>query len=447
MVFDYEYPHTSLCKVVESGLKRLADVVCGEIQDSSFLPCDGKDKFFCIEAISVPQNFIGIWGWRMQEEQNEIHAVVVRFYPDKIPIEIIIWDDCSSEEDLISRLKQNDKPALSSGRALLSYAVDGNIYRGLLCIENDLFSVAAPQFFSFNILDCVSVDEKIFYSKLTLDIPDHTRIANRIVNRIAEAESQLESIEKEMYALTERVDQLEQAIEFLQDNRDESAAQLQASPTKQFYRPGKVIELFVDNSDLDDFICAFEDALDAYDDQIDHFAKYLRAAYDNHIPLMLVGPNGRRIADAFSIALNGSTAATFDCAAVNCLDDLNIISSSNDPIIAVLNPFAPNFIAYLPELLGIEGKFFIALYPFVEDLRLEPRSFFNYFTPVFTELIFDQPDPIKILTSSINSTDHAALFAAFPMAYVNGLSDRFVEKFRGSGRTLDRLKKFLGDDQ
>ena len=162
---------------------------------------------------------------------------------------------------------------------------------------------------------------------------------------------------------------------------------------------------------------------------------------------MLVGSNGRRIADAFSIALNGSTAATFDCAAVNCLDDLNIVSSSPDPIVAVLNPFAPNFIAYLPELLNIEGKFFIALYPFIEDLRLEPRSFFNYFTPVFTELIFDQPDPIKILTSSIDSTDHVALFAAFPMAYVNGMGDRFVEKFRGSGRTLDRLKKFIGDEQ
>ena len=89
--------------------------------------------------------------------------------------------------------------------------------------------------------------------------------------------------------------------------------------------------------------------------------------------------------------MTGKNAAIFDCANVNSFADLKIISDSDDEIIAVLNPFAPNFIAYLPELVNIKEKFIFAIYPFAEDLKIEPCSFYNYFLPIFTELIIDRP--------------------------------------------------------
>ena len=444
------FKHTSLCQVIDKKqVGRLADIDGNKI----FVPTRHV-KYLQTTKHSLPRGYIGIWSWHEKYDGSFKQHNLATFEPAMLPIEIIAFEEIV----LLSKISIR----MSSGKALLCFNVDGDLYHGLLCTVKDIdadgkIKSETLPLFEISSKDFIHVVGEIFYSKLNLDAPKYNVDVKRVgllpvmkqtVDQSAEAKVQFDRLKDEVAKLEQRRQTLEQEIEFLQSSRDDltdHSAQTIAPP--KFFRPGRTVKPGVNNRDLDDFIDAFEDALGTYDDQIDHFAKYLHTAHDNHIPLMLVGPNGRRIADAFSIALNGSTAATFDCAAVNCLDDLNIISSSPDPIVAVVNPFAPNFIAYLPELLNIEGKFFIALYPFVEDLRLEPRSFFNYFTPVFTELIFDQPDPIKILTSSINSTDHAALFAAFPMAYVNGLSDRFVEKFRGSGRTLDRLKKFLGDDQ
>ena len=115
------------------------------------------------------------------------------------------------------------------------------------------------------------------------------------------------------------------------------------------------------------------------------FVEYLTTAYDEKFPLLLAGPKAHEIADALSIDLTGTTAAIFDCAQVHCLDDLNVCALSTDKIIALINPLAPNFIAYIPELLSITEKYFIALHLFAEDLRLEPRGLYNYFLPVPTE--------------------------------------------------------------
>ena len=116
------------------------------------------------------------------------------------------------------------------------------------------------------------------------------------------------------------------------------------------------------------------------------FVKHITTAYKNNIPLLLAGSRAHEIADAISITFTASTAAIFDCAQVNCLDDLNVCKAIDNKIIVLINPLAPNFIAYLPELLSITGKYFMALHPFAEDLLIEPRGLFDYFAPVLTEL-------------------------------------------------------------
>lgn len=252
-----------------------------------------------------------------------------------------------------------------------------------------------------------------------------------------------------------------------------------------FYRSGKVVDgEEVELEDVQDFIYTLETEIGVEgveDEKILSFADYLTAAYMNTVLLLLAGSNARDIADAFSVTLTGKTAAIFDCANVTSLEDLEVILNSDDEIISVLNPFAPNFIAYLPELVNC-GKFIFAIYPFAEDLKIEPRSFYNYFLPVFTELIIDRPPsrkfqfkyflsdelkqefkqkqndnldkvPIsaekrieKLLKDMEFEKKSVALFSEFPLAYVKGKEQNFIENFNGNNKILDKIREFLGTD-
>lgn len=255
-----------------------------------------------------------------------------------------------------------------------------------------------------------------------------------------------------------------------------------------FYRTGKFINgADYEIEDISDFIYTLETEIGIAGTDFENmlsFASYLTAAYMNKILLLLAGPNARDIADAFSVTLTGKTAAIFDCSNVTALEDLEDVLNSDDEIISVLNPFAPNFIAYLPELVNIGGKFIFAIYPFVEDLKMEPRSFYNYFLPVFTELIIDRPptrnfstkyflsdelrqefkqkynsdevpisaeERIKTLKNTAqeisNAKKSAVLFADFPLAYVKGKEEKFIAEFNGDEKILEKMREFAGTDE
>lgn len=273
-----------------------------------------------------------------------------------------------------------------------------------------------------------------------------------------------------------------------------SVSQRSVAPVKKSFRPGEIIADTVPEDDLNlrELVGALDSSLGVEgvsNDVILSFATYLLAAYFNKILLLLVGPNARDFADVFSISLNGKTAAIFDCGCVNSLDDLQIFADSDDEVIVVLNPFAPNFIAYLPELVHLKNKFIFAVHPFVEDLLIEPRSLYNYFLPVFTELISDRlasrnfvdfypsekckknfcarykynPDEIpisaqermnkllkdtrKILKENFAErnavSECTVLFTKFPLAYVTGNAEKFLDEFNGSERTVERIHRFM----
>lgn len=271
-------------------------------------------------------------------------------------------------------------------------------------------------------------------------------------------------------------------------------SQQSVNPVKKSFRPGEIIAGTEPEDDLSlrELVGALDSSLGvegADNEIILSFSTYLLAAYFNKILLLLVGPNARDFADVFSVSLNGKTAAVFDCGCVNSLDDLQICADSDDEIIVALNPFAPNFIAYLPELIHIKNKFIFAVHPFVEDLLIEPRSFYSYFLPIFTELISDRlssrnfvdfypsaeckksfcerykynPDEIpvsargrinkllkdtrKILKDNFSEgtavSEHAALFTKFPLAYVTGNAEKFLDEFNGSERTAEMMRRFM----
>ena len=117
-------------------------------------------------------------------------------------------------------------------------------------------------------------------------------------------------------------------------------------------------------------------------------ASLLYAAFLNHIPVLLAGPNGSSIADAFSSSLFGKTAGKLDCSAPYHSYISKKINESDDSVITISNALRNDWITHLPELLSAE-KFFFIIHPFSEDLLIEPRSLLSYVMPIFTELLVD----------------------------------------------------------
>lgn len=347
-------------------------------------------------------------------------------------------------------------------------------------------------------------EKKIFVLKHNLE--EQGKISKELEKEIADKQSTLDKIVADIERNEKLASEVEvkvaQKIEVARTNAADFICEMaflnpkiddvhstQAITENKSYLPGQPVESdrVEENENLEYFVSTLEAELGLQgvsNEYVLSFAAYLCAAYKNKILLLLAGPNGRDIADAFSVALNGKTAAVFDCAGVNSFSDLNICRDSEDEVIAVLNPFAPNFIAYLPELINIDNKFIFAIYPFAEDLRIEPRSLYNYFLPVLTELIIDKrpardftikyssnkikaelkknykPDAVQISverrikklvgdTKEILKTcfgrdfDCRDLVTKFPLAYVKGNGEKFLEEFKGDEKVGEKIRDFL----
>lgn len=322
--------------------------------------------------------------------------------------------------------------------------------------------------------------------ELENEIAAHRKTLEEINAQINERENFAAEVEKE---IARRIESAKKNVaDFISEmafvNPISSAVQISKN---NFYRAGKIVNGEESEiEDISDFVYTLESEIGIegtdYENMLS-FAAYLTAAYMNRISLLLAGSNARDIADAFSVTLTGKTSAILDCSNVISLEDLEVVLNSDDEIISVLNPFVPNFIAYLPELVNIGGKFIFAIYPFVEDLKIEPRSFYNYFLPVFTELIIDRPpsrkfagyflseklqqefkekyNPDKIPISSeervkklkkdaqkiSNDKKSSVLFADFPLAYVKGKEEKFIAEFKGDEKILEKVRIFLGTDE
>ena len=120
------------------------------------------------------------------------------------------------------------------------------------------------------------------------------------------------------------------------------------------------------------------------------FAAYLYSAYLYKSPLLLIGPNANAIVDAFSASLFCRTAGVLECGDNYCGEDIDNCLSSDDRVIRIVNPFSNNWVSRIPDIVSNGDKFFIAVYPFMEDLQIEPKSLFSYMLPVFTEIIIDR---------------------------------------------------------
>lgn len=120
------------------------------------------------------------------------------------------------------------------------------------------------------------------------------------------------------------------------------------------------------------------------------FASYLYAAYISRTPLLLVGPNGRDIADALSASLFGKTASVLCCESKYSPGVVKECISDDGQIVTVVNPFNSNWINHISDITALSGKLIIAVHPFAEDLLIEPRGLYNYMLPILTEIFVDR---------------------------------------------------------
>ena len=582
-----KYPYTSLC-IVESinsegiagrtsqragsTLKRLADVVGNKLLEPS--KDWNPDKEILIDAErNYTLNSIGIWGWRTESNPRSLNGadfIHCMLYENKIPIEIIVVENCTDEETLQKLLTVGIEIELSSSTAFITYRTHYKTYRGIFYSEKNFGKTDGKkkiqikdknfQCFDVSIKDVIHVAGKMFYNRIYIcanqDVVSRNIAASKnfleekwrrdnetkisaATKKIAELEKQIANKQNELETVSSQIEmqitdkkheletissQIEMQKVLLHDianqvsKRIETARKnvvdficetifvnaqtgitegISAQEVTQMskYRCGKIIDSneSAEITNIKDFLLDVEAAIGCEGvapDMMLSFTIYLCSAYRNKFPLLLAGPNARDIVDAFSVVLTGKTAAIFDCAGATFLEDLNACLESDDEVIAVLNPFSQNFIAYLPEIINLKTKFIFAIYPFIEDLRIEPRSFYNYFLPVLTELFIAKrssrdfystkynlnagvkklilegytPDNIPISASERIkklikdmqkiATEHfpenvddlkksAELFTRFPLAYVKGKGKNFLDEFKGDEKIGKKIRDFL----
>lgn len=165
---------------------------------------------------------------------------------------------------------------------------------------------------------------------------------------------------------------------------------------------------------------------------------FLYASHLNHQPLLLAGPHGALISDAFSASLYGKTAGVLDCGGNISNDVLHEVESSDDSVVIIKNMFCTPWLTSIIDLLqGAEKQYFV-IHPLVEDLLIEPRSIYDYMHPVFTGIFIDH-FPSKDIVGGISASayeQHTSVRAA---------SDALLRKMHLGKYADRRLRQVLAD--
>ena len=103
--------------------------------------------------------------------------------------------------------------------------------------------------------------------------------------------------------------------------------------------------------------------------------------------VLLIGTEAEKIALLYARFVMGKNPLKLDCANKYSPSIENELLTADSDIIIVRHPFDGKWVDKLSEFSSISDKFIIITYPFVEDLIVEPRSFFKNFFPILTTYI------------------------------------------------------------
>lgn len=115
------------------------------------------------------------------------------------------------------------------------------------------------------------------------------------------------------------------------------------------------------------------------------FTAFLYAAHINNMPILVLGPGGRDIAEALSVSLYAKGAGLLNLSGECDFAAVSRISEVDEPIVSIQNMFGMGWTDTLPQEFVKIKKQFIWTHPYVEDMIIEPRGLYNYMLPVLSE--------------------------------------------------------------
>ena len=165
----------------------------------------------------------------------------------------------------------------------------------------------------------------------------------------------------------------------------------------------------------------------------------LYSAYLRRIPILLAGPNGMDIADAFSAAFECKTAARFFCRGADT-SSISVCATSEADIVVIDNPLQGNWEHSVVQLVSKREKFYILTQPFSEDLLLEPHSLFNYCFPVITDLFVSSIPTREFIGGRLSSQ-----FRHFSPSKTDASYNKFLNEIRGSALIRENIRSLITD--
>lgn len=139
---------SSLCQVKHYNnkifLKRLADfkdknLIIPEINETAPKIFENRDQIYYREGPSSDGD-IGIWYWTAEPSYNRPDSDFVKSYykPEYCPINIFKFNDITSDEDLLDKLKNGFEGQIFNCNTFFAYPIENNYYRGIFCKYKNL---------------------------------------------------------------------------------------------------------------------------------------------------------------------------------------------------------------------------------------------------------------------------------------------------------------------
>ncbi len=141
-------------------------------------------------------------------------------------------------------------------------------------------------------------------------------------------------------------------------------------------------------------------------------AGFLYAAWFHKTDILLAGPNSKQIVDALAVSVTGKSAGILACTGDVDMEAVLRAEESGDSIIAVENPFHPEWTAHIPYYehdRGTARQMLIWTHPFAEDLLIEPRGLYNHVLPVLNEFFTEPCSSAPLFTAAKTTETFEAL--------------------------------------
>lgn len=202
-----EYEHLSIGVITKSSyddkrwVSRLADIdSTGSVtrfekdtdQQALF---SNRDRLYFKEE-ELPDGLLGTWAWytKPNEKNPELDFVTSKYYFQYSPIEVLIFEDCASTDDVLNKLTNGLVTAPSSHRfALAYYNYKTDNYIGVVCKSSEIEhvnnsirlkkSIISLPVYSFSINELIMLnDTQGIYSKI------HLGPANSIIKTTSDSD-------------------------------------------------------------------------------------------------------------------------------------------------------------------------------------------------------------------------------------------------------------------